>query len=225
MTLQLKIRKIGNSLGIVLPKEPYQALLAGELEQMPTMVGTVADEGTVYVVFNGSMSEAEYSDVLTTQFGAATTTEILARYSSATFSTPAQALMHALGDFAMTCEARRTSRALAKAGVDVYRYEFAHKPSFAPLPVLGAFHASDLFFFFGTPWPGTKFVGAEATLSKSMVGYWGRFVGTGDPNGDSAVSWPLFTESDDQHLEFDAKQVAKAHLKKDECDFWDQHQL
>jgi para-nitrobenzyl esterase len=64
----------------------------------------------------------------------------------------------------------------------------------------GAFHSSDLWFFFETLakcW--RPFTGKHYDLARIMCNYWANFIKTGDPNGKDAdgtpmPEWPAYTE-------------------------------
>ena len=99
---------------------------------------------------------------------------------------------------------------------------------------LGAFHSADNAYVFGysplfrvdadslatvvDPFEdGT----ADDALWEAMLGYWTRFAATGDPNGDSAPTWPKYTEEGDEYLVLDNTIEASTGAAASECAFWE----
>lgn len=87
----------------------------------------------------------------------------------------------------------------------------------------GAFHSSDLWFFFETLakcW--RPFHGAHYDLARIMCNYWANFIRTGDPNGDDddgtqMPKWPVFT-SKDPRVMYLSEDPVKLGARKDEPD-------
>ncbi len=77
------------------------------------------------------------------------------------------------------------------AGTKALRYAYEFGPTI-PGDSAGAFHSSDLWFFFETPsncW--RPFDGHHYDLSRKMCNYWCNFFRTGDPNGKDADGTPM----------------------------------
>lgn len=80
-----------------------------------------------------------------------------------------------------------------RAKSPTYTYYFDREIPWPAHPEFGAFHGAEIPYVFGTldrldrPWSAT-----DRALSETMLGYWARFVKTGDPNGASAPRWPAF---------------------------------
>ncbi len=99
----------------------------------------------------------------------------------------------------------RLAELQAKAGGRAFLYRFdwrVPKPFTDPdLPDLGAMHALELPFVFGTlhfEWaPGGAALARarrtyERDLSRQMMSAWTNFARTGDPNGKGAPAWPAY---------------------------------
>jgi para-nitrobenzyl esterase len=100
-------------------------------------------------------------------------------------------------------------------------YAFAHPPEAPLIPNLGAFHASELGFVFGSSGLATMQTD-ERPLQDRVQGYWTRFAHLGDPNGGGAPNWPKYAASSDQDLSLDLPNpTAETGHKKSKCDFWD----
>ncbi len=116
----------------------------------------------------------------------------------------------------------------------VYRYVFAHgyegtgilPGGAAPLTkqaAFGAFHTAELPYVFGNlELNGYVPTESEKALSEQMMGYWLRFVKTGNPNGPGApVEWPAYESKADPFIVFDDVITTGSKTSPAECDFWD----
>jgi len=144
-----------------------------------------------------------------------------------------------IGDYALSCPARRAARLLAKQGLDAYVFHFNHTPAIsvnqAGTGDYGAFHGSEVpFVFYDT----FELIDAdEQQLSAAMVQYWAGFAWNGDPNlpppnmegGLKGLpQFPKYSTADDRYIilgdTFDGGYpniTAIAGLKEVECDWWD----
>jgi carboxylesterase type B len=52
---------------------------------------------------------------------------------------------------------------------------------------------------------------------------WGRFGRAGNPDGPG-LRWPRYTAAGDENVVLDLVSSTAAHVKSDECDFWDHFQ-
>jgi para-nitrobenzyl esterase len=208
--------------GLNIADHPITLLEAGAFTKVPTLLGSNADEGTIFFALGNAVTdEASYlaaAETLSPGNGSA----VVAHYPSATYGSPKAAATVAFGDGFFVCTARRTARALANASVPTYLYHFTYAGE-ALLPDLGAFHSGEIPFVFGnhTQLLAMSPTEAEKPLLQSMQGYWGRMAATGDPNGDGAFTWPKYDASTDEHVVLDLTTSKGSGLKKTDCDFWD----
>lgn len=95
-----------------------------------------------------------------------------------------------------------------RAGCAAPRYAYVFGVDLPGFDHPGAFHSSDLWFFFETLakcW--RPFVGRHYDLARKMCNYWSNFIKTGDPNGNDADGtpmpfWPVYSEKDPQSMFF-----------------------
>jgi para-nitrobenzyl esterase len=210
--------------GLNLPDDPRVLLEAGEMADVPTLLGTNANEGTLFFALGSTkVPDDDAYLALVEALAPGHGEEILAEYPSRVYGSPQAAAAASLGDVVFVCPARRTARALAKAGIPAWLYHFTHAPSRALLPDLGAFHSAEIPFVFGNPsalLPNTP-TEEEAPLFAAMTGYWGRMSRTGDPNGDGAFEWPAYAASTDENIVLDLTLSKQGGLRAAQCDFWD----
>jgi para-nitrobenzyl esterase len=94
--------------------------------------------------------------------------------------------------------AERLVRKQTALGQPSFLYFFDHGYPAADTAGLHAFHGSELPYTFGTLdrtpplWPKIPATAVEANLSDAMVGYWGSFARTGQPQANDAPAWQPF---------------------------------
>jgi len=202
--------------GVVLPRRPLDAMLAGAHAKVPLVVGSNLDETNLSMPL--ITTEAEYRAAVAALVGPALVDAVLQRYPVATYGTPRKALVQVTTDAFFGCQARLSARASTRGqpGVPVYRYLFAR----APVPIQGAFHGVELPYVFqkanelsASPSAG------DLAVEASMLSLWTRFAQTGDPTG-GANTWPAYAASEPL-LRVDTALTAATGWRTAECDFWD----
>ena len=208
-----KGEKYGMTLdGHVLVEPPAALMATGKLAKVPLLVGTTADEGTL---FTGKrrIGPLIYPAIVKRIFKDSAP-RVLAEYSPSAFG-GAQAAFEALvTDVVFTCPARRVARAMPGR---TYRFLFSHVTAKNAAAGKGATHGSEIPFVFGTQSSPTA---AERALATTMVGYWTRFAKTGDPNVAGAPAWPLHDDKD-SYLELATTIRAATGLRSKRCDLLD----
>jgi para-nitrobenzyl esterase len=213
--------------GLVVPEAPSVMLENGNLADVPVLLGSNADEATLFLSLGmvTDIDEPTYATLVgdyATSIGSDQAT-LLTQYPAASYASPSAAFAAMMGHAIFNCPTRRMARQLAAAGNDTFLYHFTYEPDF-PLfgGGLGAFHAAEVAFVFGTKiFTFVELTPDEQPLVDAMMGYWSRFSTTGDPNGGD-VAWPKYDAAGDTHLTLDLAGIATgSDLLAAECDFWD----
>jgi para-nitrobenzyl esterase len=207
--------------GWVLPKDPLQALLDGEQNDVSLVIGSNSMEASVAV--QPVVTLNDYEQIVYDHWGQADGDLVLQMYDPQSFPTPRRALIALSTDTSWTCPVRRAARAAAalRSGA-VYRYFFTHELDSLAFQGLGAFHALDVYFVFQHAQALTHTLNpAELAFSQDILGYWSRFAITGDPNGVMAVQWPSYEPTSDLHLVLDTTIVAGDGVRTARCDLLD----
>lgn len=196
--------------GVVLPAQPKQLLKQGKFNRVPVMIGSNQNEGRLFIALafdmhrGAPLTEAGYQALVKgiagNDFAASLVT---LDYSSKRLGSPNLAAAALVTDSTFSCGTQYTARGFA-AHVPTYAYEFQEQnvPQLAADPFMpwGAYHAAELPFLFmssisttpASPDPREVATPEQLSLSVQMVGYWGRFAATGNPNGWNAPEWPRF---------------------------------
>lgn len=205
--------------GYVMEENPFLAMQSGAHNHVPFVIGTNADEtsGMVPTV----VTESTYEAFLRTSYGNTAAEALLEAYPVSDYANARKALIAVTTDILWTCPARRIARSVsASQDEPVFRYHFTWSVPGAGGAVYGATHGLELPFVFRTFGAFGDFTPAPAdiALSEAMQGYWSRLPASGDVNGGTAVTWPVYNPSTDPYLELDTTIVAKAGLANAHCD-------
>ncbi|MFI7602269.1 carboxylesterase/lipase family protein [Actinoplanes sp. NPDC049681] len=217
--------------GAVLPEQPATAIAAGRLHRVPVLLGSTHDEYRLFVALlydlaGDPVTAARYPEIIRQQFGDRADA-VLARYPADRYASPGIALATVITDARFACPTRRTA-ALLSARVPTYAYEFADPaaPEFIvtdPLMPLGAFHAAELPYLFGTGPGADQLTPQQRTLSTRVMDYWGRFAATGAPTTTTAPAWPHYGPRRDvvQSLVPLAVGPVRTFAVDHQCEFWE----
>lgn len=107
--------------------------------------------------------------------------------------------------------ARFAAGAIAARGLPAYTYRFSYVArSMQTQFKSGAPHASDVPFVFDTLTTryGAALTQEDAAVAHTANAYWVNFARTGNPNGAGLPSWPRYSETDRQLLDFRADGTA-----------------
>ena len=178
--------------GWIIPEQPVQIFAAGRQMHIPILVGSNADEATVFG-HNDLKTIDDYKKHLQQDTGKYSDQEFHLYPVSSNDEVSNEAVRLESDEF--TCGAYSIAQAMAKAGVKSYLYYFTYVDP-GKRSRLGAHHGEELFFLsnsFPSDWKPT---GEDQRLGELMRGYWAEFAKAGDPNFDNAPRWtPYDSES------------------------------
>ena len=189
--------------GQVMPERPLAAVRAGHAREIPLLIGTNRDEMKYYVPARRSALDESALEASVGRFlpheHKSRAAEVCDTFKAARAE---RGLRHENTDILdaietsarFSVQAARLAQAHAEHQPNTFHYLFDWE---SPVARLGACHALELPFVFGTlDAPGNdRFAGAgphAEQLSAQMMDAWLAFAKTGDPSCESAGPWPRY---------------------------------
>jgi len=213
--------------GIVLPDDPARLFTSGKFHNVSLIAGTNRDEGTLFPL--PVKDQATLRSWAEKEFGSSTDA-ILKAYGAAGDAEARAVATQIEGDWMFLQGTRLVLRTASKASPQVFQYQFTRVNGIGRQTRLGAFHASEVGYVFGTlpdsamgtlmiPMLGDFSVASnsyddqDGRLSQAMSAAWVAFAKTGDPNGPGVAKWPSFGQNE-AYLEFGDRIVPGNSLRK-----------
>jgi len=203
--------------GWALPDDPAALFEAGKTHRVPFLIGSNADEGTIFLRQLPIKRVAGYR-LAVRGFFPVDADAVLRLFPAETDAEVPAALNRLVTVASFVAPARALARAMEKAGGKAYLYHFTRVPPGARLLNLGAFHAAEIPYVFGALAGPMGYEEADRALSKAMRAAWARFADTGDPNGEELPEWPAYAKAIDSHMEFGEAMKIGEGLYREACD-------
>lgn len=212
--------------GVVIPELMGRAIKTGTIHNVPILAGYNADEATLFypsmkvpTVLAPDFPEAleDRLALLREIYGNADAQDLIDLYDLDNPETYTKGEMDMLGDDLFGVHMRFLARANWLSGMPTYLYHFTRVPP-SKSQTIGAFHAAEIFFVFGSHNPLAGLTEDDETLTDAMGLYWTNFAKTGDPNGEELPAWPLYHPVEDQWMTFNPSIEVKSGIRADKLD-------
>lgn len=182
--------------GVVFPMNVGHAFQTGQINSVPMMAGYNADEGTLF--FPTDQQPSVWLETM-----APGPRDALISKLREPYPTQAETLVdlygldtdfvaggtQMMGDDIFGVNVRMAARAAADTGVPSWTYFFSRVPP-SDKQTVGAFHAAEIPFVFGSHEEVLGVSDDDAALTEVMIEYWANFAKTGNPNGADVPDWP-----------------------------------
>lgn len=188
--------------GYIIPDRPNKLIATGKFNQVPVMIGSNKDEGTMFTMLANPVKTPEDFDKMLTD-AAPEHVETLRKHYPASNQQEMKASLNAVvRNLIFTLQARSAARLAAKAGVPAYLYQFTFASPAGLGKMMGAHHGAEIPYVFGSLASMRNPSDTDRALAETVSGYVVAFAKTGDPNHDSAPVWPKYSPNDDAHMEW-----------------------
>ncbi len=189
--------------GYVITGDQYKLYLRGQYNDVPVLIGTNSDEGSLFV-FNTTADKFKKS--VEKDYGPFAES-LLKLYPATNDAVALQSARDLTRDTTFGWSTWAWAQLQAKTGKSkVFMYYFNHKPPKATSK--GASHGSEMAYVFQNFTPGLMYTKSDHEISDAMATYWTNFAKTGDPNGKGVPQWPQFTGSYPKVMHFNDKPEA-----------------
>lgn len=191
--------------GYVVPDQPAKLYAANRFVHVPTMAGTDANEGNLFLMHYHPASTATFAGWVEKHFAPCAKT-VLKEYGPAS---PAQA--HDAADRLITDAVFLHTTFLFARDTHGYLYRFTHATPKEAATGAGVVHGTELAYVFGhTMVPGSKYLAYDHHLSDEMMTMWLHFARTGNPNLMDSSGWTrIGSNGETPYMDFGGKLQVK----------------
>ncbi len=212
--------------GVVIPKLMGEAIGDGSIHNVPILAGYNADEGTLFYdsIEKPTVLVPEFPQDLDARltflediYGSEDAATLIDLYGLDAPETYQSAETDMLGDDLFGVHMRFLAAANAAQSEPTYLYHFTRVPP-SKTQTIGAFHAAEIFFVFGSHSPLAGLTEADEALTEAMGLYWTNFAKTGNPNGAGLTDWPRYDPQSDLWMTFNPEIEVKASVRAEKLD-------
>lgn len=182
--------------GWVVPRQPAIAFAEGKEAHIPVLVGSNENEVSIFAspIVGGKSGRpdtvAAYRQWLARRFKGVAD-EVFAAYPAHADSDARRVFEQMDTDFDYGFGAWLLANDTAQVGQKAFLYHFTYVGT-GEFAALGAFHSEELMFLSRKYWTSWTARPYDKLLSDVIIGYWVRFIQTGNPKGPSLAAWPAW---------------------------------
>jgi para-nitrobenzyl esterase len=188
-----------NADGWVLPDEVHAIFTRGRQNDVPLLIGSNADEGTIFT--QATVTGDSFREQSQRRFGQEAA-EFLKLYPFTSDQDAWRAQAASMRDQTFGWEMRTWARQQSRTGKsNVYLYYFSRVPPGPNAARVGSQHGAEIAYVFdwvnGETGSDAAWQQVDRKLADQLSSYWVNFASTGDPNGKGMARWPPFLTKDE----------------------------
>ena len=203
--------------GWAIPDDPGDMFTAGKQYSVPLLIGTNADEGTLFVPQMPVQHVAGYQWMVRSLYS--DKADEMLKLVPCDDDQQVKAALGRLSTIqSFVSPARMAAKAMSRKQAKTFLYHFTRVAPALAKRGLGATHTAELPYVFGTLPTGPAYEEQDRRLAATIGAYWVQFAKTGDPNVKGLPQWPAYDAAGDQYLELGDKVQAGHGLYREACD-------
>jgi para-nitrobenzyl esterase len=204
----------------VFPDEVAAIYEQGKQNPVNVIVGSNADEGTMFVGWNVPETIETFKRYAEKKYGDMAE-EFLKVYPVSDDSDVRDVYIASVGDDWFTWQMRTWARLMETVNTKAYLYHFTRVPPIPDSKKYGSYHGAEIIYIIGNfHLASFEQEKADKRLAKTMSSYWINFAKTGNPNGEGLPEWPAYDIETEYYMEFGDTIQTGQHLAKDKLDFF-----
>lgn len=192
--------------GYVLPDTVYNIFEEGKQNDVPIIVGSNSDEGSLLTLpwpAYGAVDAAEFKTIAEKTYGDMTN-DLLKLYPADTDSQAVKAQLEIPRDQLFTWQMNTWAKLQSKTGKSkAYYYYFDRvQPGPSRFMELGAYHSAEIAYAYNNlDKVNLPYTEVDRNLSDVMSSYWVNFAATGNPNDETLPTWSEYNVESNQAME------------------------
>ncbi|MDV4150854.1 carboxylesterase family protein [Clostridium sp. AL.422] len=215
--------------GYVLPDTVYKIFKEGNQNDVPILVGSNSDEGSLLTLpwpATATVSADKFKDIVAKRYGSLAD-ELLKLYPADSNNKAVESQVKISTDHLFTWQMNTWAKLQSKTGKSKAYYYYFDKvqPGPSRFKELGAYHSAEISYAYNNldkiDLPYTEI---DKKLSDIMSSYWINFATTGNPNGQSLPTWREYNEESDQAMRLGDKVEMIKTPNKSALELFDIHE-
>jgi para-nitrobenzyl esterase len=199
--------------GYFLPDFSENIYAAGKQHDVPLMVGTNRNEGTMFMIAFPAKTPDDFEQTVSLAYPD-DVNRVAGLYPMTDEAEVKQGLDQFITDSWFLRNSRSMLRGMAKVSAPAFQYHFTRQSQ--RMPAWGAHHGAEIAYVFWAFRGEVKPI--DRQLSDAIMSYWVNFATTGDPNGEGLAEWPQYDPAAQQYLELGTEIKVGQKLRADACD-------
>lgn len=215
--------------GDLFPASPIE-LVAQRQGEIPILLGTNLDEGSLFAGFLAHPDDAEgYAELMEQRYpgqGQA----ITERYPLTDYANAGAAHAQVRGDLIMKCPTLNMARVYSSHN-NVWLYSLEQNVFSVVMevvslgfkrnaPELGVFHTADIGYLFEFPLLSALVSDSDRRVRDLFQQAWGNFARNGNPNGEGVPYWEPFDPARNNYLVIQGDAENRDDFRQGACDYW-----